>query len=110
MYPAYSEYGNVANTADGSSVEAADVFLVDGETRSKFYSSNRFIDDTTYCATNGDTHACWLRPSSRSVEKSSGGPFFRDIDINWTGQYNSLTYYSECLPRYLTEPDAGSGV
>lgn len=27
------------------------------------------------------------------MEKSSGGPFFRDIDINWTGDYNSLTYY-----------------
>lgn len=67
--------------------------LVSGQTRSKFYSSNRFIDDTTYCATNSAVHACWLRPSIGAVEKSSGGPFFRDIDINWTGDYNSLTYY-----------------
>lgn len=115
MYPAYS-YGNVADTAGGSAVEGSDVCkyhrpdlisgqqqptndlfrhadLVDGQTRSKFYSSNRFIDDTRYCATNGAVHACWLRPSIGSVEKSSGGPFFRDIDINWTGSYNSLTYY-----------------
>ncbi|KAJ4412041.1 hypothetical protein N0V82_008885 [Gnomoniopsis sp. IMI 355080] len=92
MYPAYS-YGNVANTAGGTAIEGSDVYLVSGQTRSKFYSSNRFIDDTTYCATNSAVHACWLRPSIGSVEKSSGGPFFRDIDINWTGDYNSLTYY-----------------
>lgn len=28
------------------------------------------------------------------MEKSSGGPFFRDIDLNWVGDdYMSLTYY-----------------
>ncbi|CAN8105977.1 unnamed protein product [Discula destructiva] len=92
MYPA-SSYGSVANTAGGTAIEGSDVYLVSGQTRSKFYSSNRFIDDTTYCATNSAVHACFLRPSIGAVEKSSGGPFFRDIDVNWGGSYSSLTYY-----------------
>ncbi|KAI5927496.1 family 4 polysaccharide lyase [Camillea tinctor] len=88
-------FGDVSNTADGTAVEASDVFLVDDETRSKFYSSQRFIDDSVYCATDSgaSVHACWLRPNSQATEKSSGGPFFRDIDLNWGGSYHSVTYY-----------------
>ncbi|KAI1101331.1 polysaccharide lyase family 4 protein [Jackrogersella minutella] len=87
--------GNVSYTAGGTSVEASDVYLVDGETRSKFYSSDRFIDDSVYCATTTDAsiHACFLRPNSQATEKSSGGPFFRDIDLNYGGDYHSVTYY-----------------
>lgn len=53
--------GNVSYTAGGTAIEASDVFTVDGETRSKFYSSDRFIDDDVYCATTTDAsiHACW---------------------------------------------------
>ncbi|KAI0485126.1 Rhamnogalacturonase B, N-terminal-domain-containing protein [Xylariaceae sp. FL0804] len=88
-------FGNVSDTAGGSVVEGSDVFLVDGETRSKFYSSERFIDDDVYCATGSgaSVHACWVRPDNRATEKSSGGPFFRDIDLNWGGEYHSVTYY-----------------
>ncbi|KAL4810829.1 Rhamnogalacturonase B, N-terminal-domain-containing protein [Aspergillus unguis] len=90
---AYPE-GDVSNTADGEVIEGSDVFLVDGETRSKFYSSNRFIDDTGYCAVSSDSsvHACFLS-NTQSREKSSGGPFFRDIDLNFGGDYQSLTFY-----------------
>ncbi|KAM0808410.1 putative Rhamnogalacturonate lyase [Seiridium cardinale] len=93
-YPTYS-YGDVSDTAGGTAIEASDVYTVDSETRSKFYSSERFIDDTSYCATDSGatTHACWLRPDNKATEKSSGGPFFRDIDLNWGGSYHSVTYY-----------------
>lgn len=38
----------VVSTTGGSTetVEGSDVFVVNGQTRSKFYSSERFIDDT----------------------------------------------------------------
>lgn len=41
----------VASTTGGSTstVEGSDVFVVNGQTRSKFYSSERFIDDTVVC-------------------------------------------------------------
>ncbi|KAI1085480.1 polysaccharide lyase family 4 protein [Whalleya microplaca] len=88
-------YATVSNTADGTAVEASDVYLVGDETRSKFYSSERFIDDDVYCATNtgASVHACFVRPNSQATEKSSGGPFFRDIDLNYGGDYHSVTYY-----------------
>lgn len=93
-YPTYSQ-GDVSNTADGTAIEASDVYTVNGQTRSKFYSSERFIDDKVYCATNSaaSVHACWVRPDSKATEKSSGGPFFRDINLNWVGDYHSVTYY-----------------
>ncbi|KAH8428609.1 uncharacterized protein LDX57_006305 [Aspergillus melleus] len=90
---AYKE-GEVSDTTGGDTVEGSDVFLVDGETRSKFYSSQRFIDDSGYCAYTEDSsvHACFLS-DTRSREKSSGGPFFRDIDLNNGGDYHSVTFY-----------------
>ncbi|KAI1432200.1 polysaccharide lyase family 4 protein [Xylaria sp. CBS 124048] len=88
-------FGDVSTTAGGTAVEGSDVFLVNGQTRSKFYSSDRFIDQSVYCATNSaaSVHACFLRPNHQATEKSSGGPFFRDISLNYGGDYNSLTYY-----------------
>ncbi|OTA81850.1 polysaccharide lyase family 4 protein [Hypoxylon sp. CO27-5] len=87
--------GNVSYTAGGTAIEGSDVFLVGSETRSKFYSSERFIDDDVYCATTTDAsiHACFIRPNSQATEKSSGGPFFRDINLNYGGSYHSVTYY-----------------
>lgn len=72
--PTYPE-GDVSNTAGGTYVERQDVVLLNGQTRSKFYSSERFVDNAFYCATDsGKTiHACWLRPDARATEKSSGG-------------------------------------
>lgn len=88
-------YGDVSNTAGGSSIEGSDVYTVNGQTRSKFYSSERFIDEKAYCATDsgGSVHACFLRPNHQATEKSSGGPFFRDISLNYGGDYHSVTYY-----------------
>lgn len=40
-------FADVSKTVGSTStVEGSDVFVVDGQTRSKFYSSERFIDDT----------------------------------------------------------------
>ncbi|OJJ04187.1 hypothetical protein ASPVEDRAFT_172117 [Aspergillus versicolor CBS 583.65] len=91
---AYKE-GEVSDiTGGGDAIEGSDVFVVDGQTRSKFYSSQRFIDDSVYCAYTSDSsvHACFLS-DTRSREKSSGGPFFRDIDLNLGSDYHSVTYY-----------------
>ncbi len=48
-----------------------------------------------YCATDSGAtvHACFVRPNHQATEKSSGGPFFRDIDLNFGGSYHSVTYY-----------------
>ncbi|KAI0506931.1 polysaccharide lyase family 4 protein [Xylaria bambusicola] len=88
-------YGEVSNTAGGSAIEGSDVYNVNGQTRSKFYSSERFIDEKVYCATDSGAtvHACWVRPNHQATEKSSGGPFFRDISLNNGGDYQSVTYY-----------------
>ncbi|KAI0435001.1 polysaccharide lyase family 4 protein [Xylaria sp. FL1042] len=91
---AYPE-GDVSYTAGGTAIEGSDVFTVSGQTRSKFYSSDRFIDQSVYCATDSGAtvHACFLRPNHQATEKSSGGPFFRDISLNYGGDYHSVTYY-----------------
>lgn len=84
-------FGEVSTTVGSSAtIEGSDVFLVDGETRSKFYSSQRFIDDDVHCVYGDDVHACFVKPQ---YESSSGGPFFRDINSNNGGEYTSLTYY-----------------
>ncbi|KAI8626714.1 polysaccharide lyase family 4 protein [Xylariaceae sp. FL1651] len=87
--------GDVSNTAGGTAIEGSDVYLVNGQTRSKFYSSERFIDQKVYCATDSgaSVHACFIRPNHQATEKSSGGPFFRDISLNEGGDYQSVTYY-----------------
>ncbi|KAH8651093.1 family 4 polysaccharide lyase [Xylariales sp. PMI_506] len=88
-------HGDVSTTSGGTAIEGSDVYLVSGQTRSKFYSSDRFIDEKVYCATDSgaSVHACWLRPNHQATEKSSGGPFFRDISLNYGGDYQSVTYY-----------------
>lgn len=64
--------------ADDVSVEGSDVFVVGGQTRSKFYSSQRFIDDKVHCLSGNDIKACMVIPGV-AYETSSGGPFFRDM-------------------------------
>jgi rhamnogalacturonan endolyase len=90
-------YGDVSTTADSSSaVEGKDVFVVNGQTRSKFYSSTRFIDRDAQCVYGGSgsdaIHVCMLHPELSS-ESSSGGPFFRDIESNNAGDSTNLYNY-----------------
>lgn len=61
-----------------SAVEGSDVYVVNGQTRSKFYSSQRFIDDQVHCLSGNDIKACMVIPGN-AYELSSGGPFFRDM-------------------------------
>ncbi|KAH7079023.1 Rhamnogalacturonase B, N-terminal-domain-containing protein, partial [Paraphoma chrysanthemicola] len=92
VLPLAYPFGDASKTAGSTStVEGSDVYVVDGQTRSKFYSSDRFIDDT-HCANSDAVHACFLL-NSYSYEASSGGPFFRDINVNNNGPYTSLTFY-----------------
>ncbi|KAF2110498.1 Rhamnogalacturonase B, N-terminal-domain-containing protein [Lophiotrema nucula] len=89
-------FGIVSTTAGSTStVEGSDVFVVSGQTRSKFYSSERFIDDTTHCVYRDGSdsiHACILLPNP-AYEGSSGGPFFRDINSNNVGDATNLYFY-----------------
>lgn len=91
VLPSEYPYGNVSTTAGSqSTVEGSDVFVVDGETRSKFYSSDRYIDRNTHCVHSDSIHACMLIPQ---METSSGGPFHRDIETNNAGDATNLYNY-----------------
>jgi rhamnogalacturonan endolyase len=73
------DVAGASDTASSTStVEGSDVFVVGGQTRSKFYSSQRFIDDKVHCLSGTDIKACMLIPGT-AYEGSSGGPFFRDM-------------------------------
>ncbi|KAL5045963.1 Rhamnogalacturonate lyase A [Aspergillus fruticulosus] len=90
LLPNEEPFGDVSTTAGGSVVEGSDVFLVDGETRSKFYSSERFIDDHRHCISGSAHRVCMIL---NQYESSSGGPFYRDINSNNGGDYNALYWY-----------------
>ncbi|KAL1743004.1 polysaccharide lyase family 4 protein [Schizophyllum fasciatum] len=80
-----------ANIAGGSAIEGSDVFLVNGQTHSKFYSSRQFIDDQVHGVTGSGIGAYMVVPGT-GFEGSSGGPFFRDID-NQGGDQQELYFY-----------------
>lgn len=93
--PLEQPFGAVSTTSSSSStVEGSDVFVVGGQTRSKFYSSERFIDDYVHCVYRDSDaiRACMLM-NSYSYEGSSGGPFFRDINSNNAGDSTNLYFY-----------------
>ncbi|KAI5811928.1 Rhamnogalacturonate lyase A [Pyronema omphalodes] len=73
----------------GSIIEGSDVFLVNGQTRSKFYSSIPFIDDSVHCVTGTNIAACM---AIGNYESSSGGPFFRDINNQGSAQQELYFY------------------
>lgn len=76
--------GASITASSNSTVEGSDVFEVDGETRSKFYSSQRFIDDRMHCLSGDNIYACMIMPGI-AYESSSGGPFFRDMYVSNLG-------------------------
>lgn len=72
-------------------VEGKDVFAFsDGRTASKFYSSEPFITQQPFGA-SGNGHGVFIVGGTH--EMSSGGPFFRDIEVNDTGSAVDLTHY-----------------
>ncbi|KAK1142263.1 hypothetical protein N8T08_008007 [Aspergillus melleus] len=90
LLPNEEPFGAVSTTSGGSAIEGSDVFNVNGQTRSKFYSSQRFIDDQRHCISGSAHRVCMIL---NQYEGSSGGPFFRDINTNNGGSYNALYWY-----------------
>ncbi|EKM79383.1 hypothetical protein AGABI1DRAFT_120786 [Agaricus bisporus var. burnettii JB137-S8] len=80
-----------AEIEGGSAIEGSDVFRVNGQTRSKFYSSVRFIEDQVHGVTGSGVGAFMIIPGV-GYETSSGGPFFRDIN-NQGGAQQELYFY-----------------
>ncbi|KAI5896691.1 polysaccharide lyase family 4 protein [Schizophyllum commune H4-8] len=75
----------------GEAIEGSDVFKIDGETRSKFYSSVRHIEDNVH-GVSGDGVGVYMIIPPTSYEKSSGGPFHRDINNQGTSQQELYWY------------------
>ena len=61
-----------------------------GQTASKFYSSQRLITQKPFGA-SGSAHGVFILPGTQ--EMTSGGPFFRDIEVNDTGSTTNITAY-----------------
>lgn len=75
----------------GTPVESEDVFLLpDGRTSSKFYSARRMIDDKVH-GVSGSGVAAFMLMGNR--ERSSGGPFFKDIATQKTRVTHELYNY-----------------
>lgn len=88
----------VSEVNGGTAVEGSDVFLVDGQTRSKFYSSVclifqqslfecssytekvRFIEDHVH-GVGGPGVGVFMIIPGVGYETSSGGPFFRGMPV-----------------------------
>ncbi|KAG6918336.1 hypothetical protein DXG01_015195 [Tephrocybe rancida] len=84
--------GNVNSDVNGgTAIEGSDVFLVNGVTRSKFFSSVPFIRDQVHGVTGSGVGAFMIIPSV-SYETSSGGPFFRDINNQGSAQQELYWY------------------
>ncbi|GIF20321.1 rhamnogalacturonan endolyase [Actinoplanes tereljensis] len=81
-----------ARTASSTAtVEGSDVFsFANGQTASKFYSSQRLVAQQSFGA-SGNGHGVYIIPGTN--ELTSGGPFFRDIEVNDTGGAVNITNY-----------------
>ncbi|HEY3610127.1 MAG TPA: rhamnogalacturonan lyase B N-terminal domain-containing protein [Pseudonocardiaceae bacterium] len=66
-----------ADVNGGTAIESTDVFLVNGQTRSKYYG-NRQAMNLTIRGVTGNGVGAFMAYGNR--ESSSGGPFFRDIE------------------------------
>jgi rhamnogalacturonan endolyase len=74
-----------------STVEGSDVFaFANGQTASKFFSSQRLVTQQPFGA-SGNGHGAYLIPGNNDM--TSGGPFFRDIEVNDTGTAVNITHY-----------------
>ncbi|KAF8895440.1 polysaccharide lyase family 4 protein [Infundibulicybe gibba] len=80
-----------AEVNGGTAIEGSDVFLLNGQTRSKFYSSVRFIQDQVHGVTGSGVGVFMIIPGV-GYETSSGGPFFRDINNQGSAQQELYWY------------------
>ncbi|KIM34166.1 polysaccharide lyase family 4 protein [Serendipita vermifera MAFF 305830] len=82
--------------------EGSDTFKCsNGQTRCKFYSSDRFIDDIVHGVT-GSNVGVWMIMPGNAYETSSGGPFMRDINTQGSDQQELYFYMNSGHIR--TEP------
>jgi rhamnogalacturonan endolyase len=84
--PTAAKTGNATTTVEGSDVFA----FANGQTASKFYSSQRLIAQKSFGA-SGNGHGAYIIPAY--TDMTSGGPFFRDIEVNDTGSAVNITHY-----------------
>lgn len=82
----------VADNAGGTAIEGKDVFRVGGQTRCKFFSSERFIDDHAHGVHGSNVSVSMLMPAE-AYETASGGPFMRDINNQGTSDQQELYFY-----------------
>ncbi|KAG8744080.1 hypothetical protein FRC10_010867 [Ceratobasidium sp. 414] len=75
----------------GTAIEGSDVFLLNGQTRSKFYSSVEFIKDQVHGVTGSGVGVYMVMPGN-AYETSGGGPFFRDINNQGSAQQELYWY------------------
>ncbi|KZV63997.1 polysaccharide lyase family 4 protein [Peniophora sp. CONT] len=80
-----------ADMKGGTAIEGSDVYLVNGQTRSKFYSSIRHIQDQVHTVTGSGVSVSMVIPGT-GYERSSGGPFFRDINNQGSDQQELYFY------------------
>jgi len=74
----------------GTAIESSDIDLVNGQTRSKYYSNRRAFELTPR-GISGSGIGVYMAYGSR--ESSAGGPFFRDIEQQGTGSSVELYNY-----------------
>jgi rhamnogalacturonan endolyase len=85
---------------NGTVIESKDIFIVNGQTRSKYYGKDQ-AKDLTIRGVTGSGVGVFMAYGNR--ESSSGGPFFRDIQ-NQTGSDAEVYNYMNS-GHNQTEPD-----
>jgi rhamnogalacturonan endolyase len=78
-----------AEVNGGTPIESTDIDLLDGQTRSKYYS-NRQASNLTVRGIAGSSIGVYMAYGNR--ESSSGGPFFRDIEQQGAGDNQLYNY------------------
>ena len=73
----------------GTAIESTDIYLLDGQTRSKYYS-NRQAMNLTVRGITGSGIGVYMAYGNR--ESSAGGPFFRDIEQQGTTDNQLYNY------------------
>jgi rhamnogalacturonan endolyase len=78
-----------ADILNGTAIESTDIYLVAGQTRSKYYS-NRQAQSLTVRGVTGTGIGVYMAYGNR--ESSAGGPFFRDIEQQGTSDTQLYNY------------------
>ncbi|MBS2966936.1 cellulose binding domain-containing protein [Actinocrinis puniceicyclus] len=84
-----TSFSTPADIRGGTAIESKDIYLVGGQTRSKYYG-NRQAKDLTIRGASGSGVGVFMCFGNR--ESSSGGPFFRDIEQQGTS--DSIQVYN----------------